>query len=69
MITPADPQPHAPYRFVNGFVHADPHPGNLLVRQRPDKPSRPQIVLIDRGSAHCTPGSDDTDTSWQMDCT
>ena len=32
--------------FHTGFVHADPHPGNLLVR---GPPSDPQIVLLDHG--------------------
>ncbi|XP_062037536.1 aarF domain-containing protein kinase 1 isoform X2 [Lepus europaeus] len=34
--------------FVNGFVHCDPHPGNVLVRKRPDT-GRPEIVLLDHG--------------------
>ncbi|XP_007904200.1 aarF domain-containing protein kinase 1 [Callorhinchus milii] len=34
--------------FVNGFVHCDPHPGNVLVRKsRATK--RSQIVLLDHG--------------------
>ena len=28
--------------FVSGFVHADPHPGNLLIRRRPASSSVPQ---------------------------
>ncbi|GAA6013806.1 hypothetical protein JCM10207_008198 [Rhodosporidiobolus poonsookiae] len=35
--------------FNWGFVHADPHPGNILVRPHPSRPSHPQIVLIDHG--------------------
>ncbi|RKP24772.1 ABC1 family-domain-containing protein [Syncephalis pseudoplumigaleata] len=36
--------------FVTGFVHCDPHPGNLLVRPHPDGPARrPQLVLLDHG--------------------
>eukprot|EP00284_Hemiselmis_tepida_P008096 CAMPEP_0174923976 /NCGR_PEP_ID=MMETSP1355-20121228/6940_1 /TAXON_ID=464990 /ORGANISM="Hemiselmis tepida, Strain CCMP443" /LENGTH=442 /DNA_ID=CAMNT_0016169717 /DNA_START=191 /DNA_END=1515 /DNA_ORIENTATION=- len=36
--------------FVSGFVHADPHPGNILVRRRPGGgPRDPQIVLLDHG--------------------
>lgn len=35
--------------FDGGFVHCDPHPGNVLVRPRPDRPSEPQLVLLDHG--------------------
>ena len=39
--------------FTWGFVHCDPHPGNILVRRHPDPAKRarekPQIVLIDHG--------------------
>jgi len=35
--------------FSSGFVHADPHPGNVLVRPSPTDPRRPQVVLIDHG--------------------
>ncbi|EFN58557.1 hypothetical protein CHLNCDRAFT_140686 [Chlorella variabilis] len=46
--------------YLDGFTHGDPHPGNLLVRPRPDPPSllaclllgggpRPQLVLLDHG--------------------
>ena len=35
--------------FHWGFVHCDPHPGNILVRQRPSSPSRAQVVLLDFG--------------------
>jgi len=34
--------------FVNGFVHCDPHPGNVLVRKRPDT-GKAEIVLLDHG--------------------
>ncbi|XP_069064499.1 aarF domain-containing protein kinase 1 isoform X2 [Pleurodeles waltl] len=34
--------------FVNGFVHCDPHPGNVLVRRCPDT-KRTEIVLLDHG--------------------
>ncbi|XP_068821418.1 aarF domain-containing protein kinase 1 isoform X6 [Capricornis sumatraensis] len=34
--------------FVNGFVHCDPHPGNVLVRKRPDT-GKVEIVLLDHG--------------------
>lgn len=36
--------------FVDGLYHADPHPGNLLVRGRADDPSRPCIVFLDFGA-------------------
>ena len=35
--------------FMHGHVHCDAHPGNILVRPNPNKPSRPQIVLLDHG--------------------
>jgi len=35
--------------FQHGHVHCDAHPGNILVRPNPNKPGRPQIVLIDHG--------------------
>lgn len=35
--------------FSWGWVHCDPHPGNVLVRPSPTDPSRPQLVLIDHG--------------------
>uniref|UniRef100_A0A8C2NM62 AarF domain-containing protein kinase 1 n=1 Tax=Capra hircus TaxID=9925 RepID=A0A8C2NM62_CAPHI len=34
--------------FVNGFVHCDPHPGNVLVRKQPDT-GKVEIVLLDHG--------------------
>jgi aarF domain-containing kinase len=33
--------------FKEGFVHADPHPGNLFVRPMPD--GKPQLVILDHG--------------------
>ena len=30
--------------FSWGFVHCDPHPGNILVRRHPTKKGKPQIV-------------------------
>lgn len=37
--------------FSWGFVHCDPHPGNILVRRHPNpkRKGKPQIVLIDHG--------------------
>lgn len=34
--------------FVNGFVHCDPHPGNILVRRHSDT-GKAEIVLLDHG--------------------
>ncbi|XP_053331216.1 aarF domain-containing protein kinase 1 isoform X2 [Spea bombifrons] len=34
--------------FVHGFVHCDPHPGNVLVRLNQDTNS-PEIILLDHG--------------------
>jgi aarF domain-containing kinase len=35
--------------FLSGLVHADPHPGNVLVRRHPRKPKQHQVVLLDHG--------------------
>ncbi|WVQ94794.1 hypothetical protein IAU59_001877 [Kwoniella sp. CBS 9459] len=35
--------------FSWGFVHCDPHPGNIMVRPHPTKKGKPQIILIDHG--------------------
>ncbi|KAI8897082.1 ABC1 family-domain-containing protein [Globomyces pollinis-pini] len=41
--------------FRSGFVHCDPHPGNILIRKHPSA-SGPQVVLIDHGLyVNCTP--------------
>lgn len=34
--------------FVHGFVHCDPHPGNILVQRCPSS-QKSQIVLLDHG--------------------
>ncbi|KAF2075516.1 hypothetical protein CYY_003157 [Polysphondylium violaceum] len=33
--------------FIHGFLHSDPHPGNIFVRRLAD--GRPEIVLLDHG--------------------
>lgn len=35
--------------FVWGHLHCDPHPGNVLIRPNPQKPKKPQVVIIDHG--------------------
>ncbi len=35
--------------FEHGWLHADPHPGNILVRENPNIPGKSQIVLLDHG--------------------
>ena len=35
--------------FSHGFVHCDPHPGNLLARRSPDGSGAVQLVLLDHG--------------------
>ncbi|KAF9328722.1 hypothetical protein BG006_008138 [Podila minutissima] len=35
--------------FVSGFVHCDPHPGNVLVRRHPSNPKKHQLLLLDHG--------------------
>jgi len=37
--------------FIHGFVHSDPHPGNILVRRSVNSRGRavPEIVLLDHG--------------------
>ncbi|XP_016326296.1 uncharacterized aarF domain-containing protein kinase 1-like isoform X2 [Sinocyclocheilus anshuiensis] len=34
--------------FINGFVHCDPHPGNVLVRKCPES-NKTEIALLDHG--------------------
>ena len=35
--------------FVTGFVHCDPHPGNIFVRPHPDNNKEFQVVILDHG--------------------
>jgi aarF domain-containing kinase len=35
--------------FRTGFIHCDPHPGNIIIRQNPLKPSLSQVVILDHG--------------------
>lgn len=35
--------------FKWGFVQADPHPGNVLIRANPKNPAHPELILIDHG--------------------
>ncbi|KAG1052991.1 hypothetical protein G6F43_004899 [Rhizopus delemar] len=35
--------------FRTGFVHGDPHPGNVLVRHNPKKKRQVQVIIIDHG--------------------
>lgn len=35
--------------FITGFVHCDPHPGNVLIRAHPRNSSDFQIVILDHG--------------------
>ncbi|KIK98386.1 hypothetical protein PAXRUDRAFT_688940 [Paxillus rubicundulus Ve08.2h10] len=35
--------------FSWGWVHCDPHPGNIIIRPHPSDPRRPQLVLLDHG--------------------
>ncbi|XP_067824952.1 uncharacterized aarF domain-containing protein kinase 5 isoform X2 [Heptranchias perlo] len=37
--------------FYTGFIHADPHPGNVLVRKGPD--GKAELVLLDHGLYEC----------------
>ncbi|XP_067364005.1 uncharacterized aarF domain-containing protein kinase 5 isoform X2 [Channa argus] len=37
--------------FYTGFIHADPHPGNVLVRRGPD--NKAELVLLDHGLYDC----------------
>ncbi|MBS1122464.1 MAG: hypothetical protein H6Q90_4692 [Deltaproteobacteria bacterium] len=43
--------------FTDGVYHADPHPGNLLVRRGPDPAGPPTIVFLDFGAVAEIPGN------------
>ncbi|TXT13586.1 hypothetical protein VHUM_00953 [Vanrija humicola] len=40
---------NAAMTFSWGFVHCDPHPGNILVRPHPTKRGKPQLIVLDHG--------------------
>lgn len=35
--------------FRTGFIHCDPHPGNIIIRPNPNNKNFPQVVLLDHG--------------------
>lgn len=35
--------------YVHGFIHCDPHPGNLMVRPDPTNHRKYQVVILDHG--------------------
>jgi aarF domain-containing kinase len=35
--------------FVTGFIHCDPHPGNVFIRPHPKDPQQHQLVILDFG--------------------
>ncbi|CAO3601147.1 unnamed protein product [Absidia cylindrospora] len=35
--------------FLSGFVHGDPHAGNVLVTRHPNHPNKVRVVLVDHG--------------------
>lgn len=35
--------------FVSGFIHCDPHPGNIFVRPNPNNNNKHQLVILDFG--------------------
>lgn len=42
---PVSPRAHS----IPLQVHADPHPGNILIRPNPARPKEPQVIFIDHG--------------------
>jgi aarF domain-containing kinase len=53
--------------FSWGFVHCDPHPGNILVRKHPTKKGKPQIVSTPSGCGSLTKG--DLNRPWPLHLT
>jgi hypothetical protein len=43
--------------FHSGFVHADPHPGNILVRKSKVDGKEAEIVILDHGLYEELPGT------------
>lgn len=35
--------------FKHGHVHCDAHPGNILIRNHPKNPKKPQLIILDHG--------------------
>lgn len=35
--------------YLHGFIHTDPHPGNVFIRRMPDGSNHPQLVILDHG--------------------
>jgi len=35
--------------FIHGFIHVDPHQGNILLSKHPQLPGQPLIVILDHG--------------------
>jgi aarF domain-containing kinase len=35
--------------FEKGFVHSDPHPGNMFVRPKKTNPKDIELVILDHG--------------------
>ena len=35
--------------FIEGFIHADPHSGNILARRKVGTKDEPEIILLDHG--------------------